>query len=69
MEYLLVAIMFVVLIGLVVAILVHSRPPTGTLDGKPHVRSKPSADESTPDASVTASQKQVNEARHHTPPA
>ncbi len=69
MGYLLVGIMMIVVITLLVLGLSRGRPPSGALDGKPHVRTEPSADETTPDWSSIATPEQADQARRNTPPA
>jgi hypothetical protein len=68
MGYLLVGVMAIVLVVLLVVALSRGKPQ-GTLDNKPHVRDKPSAEEATPGASATASPEQAEQARRRTPPA
>lgn len=70
MGYLLVGLLIILFLGFLVMALTKGKPPRGTLHSdKPVVRDKPSAEDVTPGASSTATARQSEHARRHTPPA
>ena len=72
MGYILAGILMIVILAVFIAAAARAgkKPPKGTLDSqKPVAATKPAADEATPDASITASNQQAENARRHTPPA
>ena len=69
MGYLIVGLLAIVLIFFLVTALARGKPSGNLPHTKPVVRDEPSAEEANPSASVTASPRQKENARGHTPPA
>ncbi|GEM_PF-7025959 len=70
MGYLLVGLLILILLGFLIMAVTRGKPPQGTLrHEKPVGRTEPSAESVNPSASSTASAKQSEQARRHTPPA
>ena len=71
--YILAVVALIVVVAILFPILSSRRAPRprgGTLESdRPVSRAKPAADEANPSASVTATERQKENARRHTPPA